>query len=61
MTLVKLKETAKASWPIVKSVLTHKVTYRFLIVLLAALGVSRAPDIGATLQDLATVLFGSLQ
>ncbi|NBK20401.1 MAG: hypothetical protein EOM68_00030 [Spirochaetia bacterium] len=57
----KFKEATAKVWPVVRSVLTHKATYSFLLVLLGALGYSKAPGLVDTLQALSTALFGPLQ
>lgn len=47
-------------WPVVRFILTHKATYRFLVVILGALGVANADHLGDTLEAIATALFGPL-
>lgn len=56
-----IKEFFIKAWPVVKTLLTHKVTYRFLAIILTGLGVSHASSIGADLQELMAVLFGSME
>lgn len=55
-----MKEMLKKVWPVVRFLLTHKVTYRFLIVLLGALGVHQLDNLGDALEAIATAIFGPL-
>lgn len=56
----KVSNILKEVWPVVRFILTHKATYRFLVVLLGALGVANADHLGDTLEAIATALFGPL-
>ncbi|WP_221302624.1 gp19.5 family protein [Pseudomonas protegens] len=53
-----MKERLKAVWPTLRLPLTHRVTYRFLGLLVVALGVSQGAALSEALGDVLCVLLG---
>lgn len=53
-----MKERLKAVWPTLRLLLTHRVTYRFLGMLVVALGVSQGAALSEAFGDVLCVLLG---
>lgn len=51
-----MKERLKAVWPTLRLLLTHRVTYRFLALLLVSLGVVQGGPLVETFGDVVCVL-----
>ncbi len=52
-----MKEAMRAVWPSLRILLTHRVTYRFLALLLVSLGVVQGGPLIETFGDVVCVLF----
>jgi len=53
-----MKDVMKAVWPSLRVLLTHRVTYRFLALLLVSLGVVQGGPLVETFGDVVCVLLG---
>jgi hypothetical protein len=53
-----MKEALQAAWPSLRALLTHRVTYRFLALLLVSLGVVQGGPLVEALGDVVCVLLG---
>ncbi|WP_409300093.1 gp19.5 family protein [Pseudomonas sp. KCJK8993] len=53
-----MKERRRALWPTIRLLLTHRVTYRFLGLLVVALGVGQGAELSEAFGDVLCVLLG---
>ena len=53
-----MKDVMSAAWPSLRVLLTHRVTYRFLALLLVSLGVVQCGPLVETFGDVVCVLLG---
>ncbi|WP_420850348.1 gp19.5 family protein [Pseudomonas weihenstephanensis] len=53
-----MKDVMSAAWPSLRVLLTHRVTYRFLALLLVSLGVVQGGPLVETFGDVVCVLLG---
>ncbi|WP_016770770.1 gp19.5 family protein [Pseudomonas simiae] len=53
-----MKEASRAVWPSLRILLTQRVTYRFLALLLVSLGVVQGGPLVETFGDVVCVLLG---